>query len=224
MIDAPAAYTGRRRAARRSAPLVLAAALFVAAAVFLTVQALPDRGRPPSWNAADPVVPVLSLEPPPPATSPALPPSTSPPPSPSSAPSSPTARPSKRPAKTVVSVEAESARRSGRMAVREVRGASGGRVVTGVGDGRALAFGGVSVPAGGEYRLTIAYLPGGSHRCYIGVGRRWSEVALPAGGRRDAVATVTLTVRLAEGRNTVEAGNTPGRWCPDLDRITVTRG
>ncbi|MER7002343.1 hypothetical protein ABT297_04750 [Dactylosporangium sp. NPDC000555] len=93
--------------------------------------------------------------------------------------------------------------------------------VTGVGDGRSLTFAGVDVQRLGDYRVTIAYLSAGGRHCFIGAGYRWTQVSFPASGGLGSVATVTVTVRLQTGRNTVEAGNTPGRWCPDLDRITV---
>ncbi|MFG2038472.1 carbohydrate-binding domain-containing protein [Dactylosporangium sp. NPDC048998] len=122
-----------------------------------------------------------------------------------------------------LTIEAEAAGngRPGQMTVREVAAASGGRAVTGVGNGRYLSFVGVDVAQPGDYRVTIAYLSADDRRCSIGTGRRRTQVSFPASGGLGSVATVTVTVQLQAGRNTVEAGNTPGRWCPDLDRITV---
>jgi hypothetical protein len=124
---------------------------------------------------------------------------------------------------SVLEIEAEAAGndRPAPLAVRDVDAASGGRAVTGIGDGRRLAFVGITVAAAGDYRVTIAYLSGEPRWCYIGTGGSSSEVAFPGSGGDDAVATVTVTLTLVAGRNTVEAGNTPGRWCPDLDRIRV---
>ena len=124
---------------------------------------------------------------------------------------------------SVLEIEAEAAGndRPAPLAVRDVDAASGGRAVTGIGDGRRLAFVGIIVAAAGDYRVTIAYLSGEPRWCYIGTGGSSSEVAFPGSGGDDAVATVTVTLTLEAGRNTVEAGNTPGRWCPDLDRIRV---
>lgn len=108
------------------------------------------------------------------------------------------------------------------MTVREVSAASGGRAVTGVGNNRFLEFTGVSAQRPGEVTVTVAYLSTERRSCWLRAGRgNWHQVRFPASGAWDQVATVTLTVRLEAGQNTIEAGNTTGRWCPDLDRITV---
>ncbi|WP_432979383.1 hypothetical protein [Dactylosporangium sp. CA-233914] len=245
MIDAPADYTGRRRAhTQGSLRIALVAVLIVSAGAFIALRALPGRepGHQAPYAAEDPVIPALSIRPPStgsPPPSPASSASPSPAPTGSSRPT-PTRSPSPAPTTATVSratpsgstggttsgvfaVEAEAPGngRSGTMTVREVPGASGGRAVGNVGNGRALAFTGVTVPRRGEYRLTIAYLSTRERRCYISAGRGWVLVTFPGSGGPDTVATVTVTVRLEQGRNTVEAGNTTGRWCPDLDRITV---
>ncbi|WP_433610467.1 hypothetical protein ACQP2P_41350 [Dactylosporangium sp. CA-139114] len=225
MIDAPGDYLGRRRVSHRPVPLVLIAVLIVAVVAGLAlVVALPDRApRDLPWRGGDPVIPVLSLEPPP--TPSAAPPSASPSvsASPSRSRTSPSVKRSPSPSRPPALVfEAEAGGRSGPMTIRSVPGASGGRVVTGIGDGRALVFPAVTVPAKGEYRLTIAYASDSSRRCYIGLGRRWTQLTFPSSGGANKVAAIFMTVRFDQGRNTVEAGNTSGRWCPDLDRITVT--
>lgn len=108
------------------------------------------------------------------------------------------------------------------MTVREVSSASGGRAVTGIGNNRTLAFTGVTAERPGEVVITVAYLSTEDRSCWLRAGRgTWQQVRFPASGAWDRVATVTLTVRLDPGQNTIEAGNTTGRWCPDLDRITV---
>ncbi|GAA1506479.1 hypothetical protein GCM10009827_020290 [Dactylosporangium maewongense] len=108
------------------------------------------------------------------------------------------------------------------MTVREVSSASGGRAVTGVGNNRVLTFTGVTAERPGEATVTVAYLSTEDRSCWLRTGRgNWQQVRFPASGGWDRVATVTLTVRLETGQNTIEAGNTTGRWCPDLDRITV---
>jgi hypothetical protein len=120
-----------------------------------------------------------------------------------------------------IEAEADGNDRPAQMSVREVESASGGRAVSGVGDGRSMAFIGFALPTGGDYRVTIAYLSSGPLRCYLGNGQFWAPIEFPSSGGAGSVATVTVIMTLESGRNTVEAGNTPGRWCPDLDRITV---
>ncbi|GAA3203115.1 hypothetical protein GCM10010532_023920 [Dactylosporangium siamense] len=108
------------------------------------------------------------------------------------------------------------------MTVREVSTASGGRAVTGVGNNRVLEFTGITAQRAGEATVTVAYLSTEERSCRLRTGRgAWQQIRFPASGAWDRVATVTLTVRLEVGQNTIEAGNTTGRWCPDLDRITV---
>ncbi|WP_238012043.1 hypothetical protein KZZ52_54605 [Dactylosporangium sp. AC04546] len=213
----------------------------------------PETARFTSGEAAGPVVPTLNGLPAPvvpagsaspahasasasPAASASASPVVSPGPSdpvgsgapPSSAaPSVPPASPSPgttgtTPASRSFEAEAPGNGRPG-MTVREVTGASGGRAVTGVGNGRVLSFAGVDAAPGAEVTVTIAYLSIDTRRCYFRAGHGdWHVVTFAPSGGWDRVATVTVTLRPGNGRNnTIEAGNTPGRWCPDLDRITV---
>ncbi|GAA2390467.1 hypothetical protein [Dactylosporangium salmoneum] len=243
MIDGPADYTGRRRAGTHVQPrIVFIAVLLVVAAVALALRALPSRDNGHAEYAEGPVVPGPSATPaqgspaasPPGSASPSAKPSSARPASASASPSrssdSPTPGGAVSPSTgttgtksgvLIIEAEAPGNGRSGQMSVRDVPGASGGRVVTGVGNGHALQFAGVDVARRGEYKVTVAYLSTEQRQCYLGVGWQWLSVTFPASGGSGTVATVTVTMQLQAGRNTVEAGNTPGRWCPDLDRISV---
>ncbi|MFC5006980.1 hypothetical protein ACFPIJ_55365 [Dactylosporangium cerinum] len=230
----PPAYTGRRRAGQPR--YVFVAVLVVVALVALLLRTITGGGGTPhpqaevSFEAPAPVVPPVesaaaatsaaanspSARPSRSVTS--APASSNPPPaqSPSTSPSA-----GGTPAKTI-EAEAPANRRPGQMTVREVSTASGGRAVTGVGNNRVLEFTGVTAARPGEVTVTVAYLSTEERSCWLRAGGgTWQQVRFPASGAWDRVATVTLTVRLNAGQNTIEAGNTTGRWCPDLDRITV---
>ncbi|MFB9185134.1 hypothetical protein ACFFX1_44040 [Dactylosporangium sucinum] len=171
-----------------------------------------STGASPGTSAAPTDLP-SSAGPPPSAPGSAAP--SVPPPSPSPSPSG------TPPASTSYEAEAPGNGRHG-MTVREVSGASGGRAVANVGNGRVLSFTGVEVGRPAEVTVTIAYLATDTRRCYVRAGHgEWHLVTFAPSGGWDRVATVTLTLRLGGGKNTIEVGNTPGRWCPDLDRITV---
>ncbi|MEV4509599.1 hypothetical protein AB0K00_11645 [Dactylosporangium sp. NPDC049525] len=242
----PPAYTGKRRAGIDGQPrFVFAAVLVVVALVVLLLRTMTGGGtqQPEAHLPVEPLAPVVpagenpaamtpaathspSARPSHGATSPAAtsaaPSASAPPPSPSTS-ASPGTSPGATgtPAKTI-EAEAAANRRPGQMTVREVSTASGGRAVTGVGNNRVLEFTGVTAQRAGEVTVTVAYLSTEDRSCWLRTGRgNWQQVRFPASGGWDRVATVTLTVRLEAGQNTIEAGNTTGRWCPDLDRITV---
>ncbi|MDG6108174.1 carbohydrate-binding protein [Dactylosporangium aurantiacum] len=247
----PPAYTGKRRAGIDGQPrFVFAAVLVVVALVVVLLRVLTggapqpeDRlsaeppgplvptGRAATAATTGPASPAGSAGPRPghsasPSASPAASaaPSTSvsapaPAQSSPSAPGSPSATGT---AATSIEAEAAANRRPSQMTVREVSTASGGRAVTGIGNNRTLTFTGVTAQRAGEVTLTVGYLSTEDRSCWLRAGRgNWQQVRFPSSGAWDRVATVTLTVRLEAGQNTIEAGNTTGRWCPDLDRITV---
>ncbi|MEU0559941.1 hypothetical protein [Dactylosporangium sp. NPDC006015] len=240
----PPAYTGRRRAGIGGQPrFVFAAVLVLLALVALLLRVMAGGGdRPEAQATIEPPGPVVPVEPgsaaaqttaaaasPSAKASHSASPSSSPKPSttPSAslqppAPSASVSPSAAGTAATTVEAEAAANRRPSQMTVREVSSASGGRAVTGVGNNRVLTFTGVTAERPGEATVTVAYLSTEDRSCWLRTGRgNWQQVRFPASGGWDRVATVTLTVRLETGQNTIEAGNTTGRWCPDLDRITV---
>jgi hypothetical protein len=239
----PPAYTGKRRAGIDGQPrYVFVAVLVVIALVALLLRAVTgdDEPTPQDRLSIEPPAPVVPVDPsaataPTPAVhspsvkagrsgspAPSAPASAIPPPPASAsagAPASPSA--TGTPAKSI-EAEAPANRRPSQMTLREVAAASGGRAVTGVGNNRALTFTGVTAQHPGEVTLTIAYLSTEDRSCWLRAGRgSWQQVRFPTSGGWERVAAVELTVRLEAGQNTIEAGNTTGRWCPDLDRITV---
>ena len=93
-----------------------------------------------------------------------------------------------------------------------------------VGNGTAnyLQFNTVTCAAAGTYTLTVHYASGEARSTQISVnGAAPLTVATPSTGGWDTVGTVTVSVALAAGTNTLRFGNTTG-WAPDFDRIQVT--
>jgi hypothetical protein len=126
-----------------------------------------------------------------------------------------------------ISIEAESsaAVRSGRASVRGLAGASGGAVVTGIGDHpkNLVRFTDITVPADGTYTVTFHYVTAEPRRARVTVN--WGEpttVDFPGSGNWDTVETMSVRLPLATGPNTIEFGNR-NSWAPDLDRIVVSR-
>ncbi|WP_329109070.1 hypothetical protein OG792_10310 [Micromonospora sp. NBC_01699] len=130
------------------------------------------------------------------------------------------------PAAFTVSVEAEgpAAERRGRTGVRSRGGASGGSVVTGIGDGsgNTVRFSRITVPTAGRYTLTLYYASGERRSGTVTVNGRQTEVSFAdTGSDSDPVAAVSVTLSLRAGANTVEFGNRRSRTA-DLDRIVVS--
>jgi DUF1680 family protein len=123
------------------------------------------------------------------------------------------------------SYEAEAAgnTRGGQAAVRSSAGASGGSLVGFVGNGTAnyLQFNNVQGTAGG-HQVTVYYASGESRSATISVnGGAATTVSTPSTGGWDTVGSVSVTLTLAAGANTIRFGNPTG-WAPDFDRIVVS--
>ncbi|MEV0133568.1 hypothetical protein AB0H83_34525 [Dactylosporangium sp. NPDC050688] len=236
----PPAYTGKRRAGIGGQPrFVFAAVLVVVALMALLLRVLTGGGSQPEDRlSAEPLGPLVPTGPAAmagasrtgspsarPSHSASASPAASTAPSVSAsavAPSVPGSPSATGTAAKTIEAEAAANRRPSQMTVREVSAASGGRAVTGIGNNRILTFTGVTAQQAGEVTLTVAYLSTDDRACWLRAGRgSWQHVRFPSSGAWDRVATIALTVRLEAGQNTIEAGNTIGSWCPDLDRITV---
>lgn len=237
----PARRVGPWRGAALVAVLTVAAA--IAAPVLLNRSATaprPDGQLPPPPavpptappSPADAVVPTASASPGPSAS--ALPGSsapTRPTPTPSAAPRPTRTTPATRTTPPIrrgftVSIEAEgpAARRGGRATPRPLPGASGGAVVTGIGEGEDnyVLFPRVTVPATGTYTVTFHHVSSRDRQAAVVVNGRLTVVSFPAsGGDWATVGSVSLRLTLRAGTNAIEFRN---RWdrAPDLDRIRVT--
>ncbi|MBE8524566.1 glycoside hydrolase family 127 protein [Amycolatopsis sp. H6(2020)] len=123
---------------------------------------------------------------------------------------------------TGTSYEAEAGTLAGQAAVRSSSGASGGALVGYVGGGSAnyLQFSGVNSTAG-AHPVTIFYASGEARSLTVSVnGGAAVSVATPSTGGWDTVSSVSVTLNLAAGANTLRLGN-PSGWAPDIDRIVV---
>ena len=74
--------------------------------------------------------------------------------------------------------------------------------------------------SGGDYLLTVSYVPAARRRLEVTVnGRTTLLTGLAAEGR---MATVTVPVTLKPGFNTVEMGY-PYGWTPDIDKFELKK-
>jgi len=105
--------------------------------------------------------------------------------------------------------------------VRAVAGASGGFVVTNIGDGQALRFNRVRVASRGTYTMTVFYLCSRDRWASVSVnGGQAGWVRFKSSGGSNTVGSLTIQVSLSAGDNTIEFANQFSS-APDLDRITV---
>lgn len=122
-----------------------------------------------------------------------------------------------------VSYEAESATRTGGASLSSVAAASGGSVVTGVGNGGKVTFT-VTAAAAGAHAVTLAYFSGTAKTATISInGGAPVAVSAPAGNATSFASYKGATVTLAAGSNTIEVANAAGS-APDLDRLLVAPG
>jgi hypothetical protein len=125
----------------------------------------------------------------------------------------------------VLSYEAEAPgnRLGGRAAPRELAGASGGKVVGWVGEGRdnTLAFTGVTVATAGRHQVTIYYASQERRAAAVEVNGAFAAlVDFPSTGGWDEVGSTTVTLTLRAGANTIQFGNRYA-WAPDFDRLLL---
>ncbi|HEX5595966.1 MAG TPA: hypothetical protein VFX61_08135 [Micromonosporaceae bacterium] len=133
----------------------------------------------------------------------------------------------KPPAAVDISLEAEGAQaeREGDALPRALSEASGGMVVTGLGDGPAnlVRFPAVTVPETGRYRVTFHYVSAQRVRARVLVNGNVNMVQFPATGDEwGRLGAVSIEVPLSAGSNTIEFGNKVDP-APDLDRMVITR-
>jgi hypothetical protein len=102
---------------------------------------------------------------------------------------------------------------------------SGGKKVRFVGNGGILQFNAVNVPRSGSYPLTIDYVDGDAGRSADVSINGGSAKSLSFHGTNDgnwnAVQSMTITVQLSAGNNTILFSN-PSANGPDFDKITVS--
>ena len=101
-------------------------------------------------------------------------------------------------------------------------GCSGGQKVGFVGSGGTLTFNGVTAPSAGNYDMTIYYLngPPGRDAVITTDGTSSQTVSFTPTTDFNTVGTMTVSVPLVAGSNTIEFSN-PAAFAPDFDRIAV---
>lgn len=122
--------------------------------------------------------------------------------------------------------EAEAANNtlSGAAVIVNEASCSGGKKVGYLGNGanNYVTFNGINVTSGGNYTLTIYYLSAETRTFYTSVNAgAGPTVACNSSGGWSTVASITATVSLNSGNNTIKFYNN-GAYCPDLDRIGVS--
>jgi hypothetical protein len=125
-------------------------------------------------------------------------------------------------AASVASYEAEAATLGGAVNLRNVAGASGGQVVGYVGNGAAnyVQFAATAATAGSR-QLTIHYISGSARSATVSVnGGAATTLNFPSTGGWSTVGTLTTTVSLNAGSNTIRLTN-PTAYAPDFDRVTL---
>jgi endo-1,4-beta-D-glucanase Y len=122
---------------------------------------------------------------------------------------------------TAVSVEAESGTVAGGAKVGSCAACSGGQKVGYIGNGGTLTLS-VSSDTAGSYPMKISFLNGSSaaRSATITVNGTGTNVSFPTDGSWSTVQTLTVTVTLKAGTNTIVFGNASG-WGPDVDKIVV---
>lgn len=127
--------------------------------------------------------------------------------------------------------ESSSNTRSGATVVQSCSTCSGGSNVgfIGNGSGNTLRFNTVSVSTAGMHRLVISYINGTTSTFGIGSSRMGFlsinggaafSVSFPATGDWTEVVSITLSVNLNAGNNTITFSNSSS-YAPDIDKIDV---
>lgn len=125
---------------------------------------------------------------------------------------------------SIMSYEAEASQNTlaGGAAVVNCPECSGGERVEQIGRGGTLLFNDVKKSNMGNYTLTIYYTNGSGNRLFYMSLNSGSSIALgvPATGTWHTVGTLSVTVSLNAGKNTILFFNSSARG-PDIDRIVV---
>jgi hypothetical protein len=121
------------------------------------------------------------------------------------------------------SYEAESAANTlaGGAVVQSCSTCSGGAKVGFVGNGGTLTFNTIHAASAGNYQVTLVYCSGDPRPAMISVnGGTPQALSFPSTGSFSTTGTLTVSLPLAAGSNTIEIGD-PGAYTPDFDRIIV---
>jgi hypothetical protein len=121
------------------------------------------------------------------------------------------------------SYEAEAAGNTlaGGAVVQTCSACSGGAKVGYVGNGGTLTFNNVNVATSGTYRVTLVYCSGDPRPAMVSAnGGTPQTLSFPSTGSFSTTGTMTVSLPLTAGNNTIEIGD-PNAYAPDFDRIIV---
>jgi alpha-galactosidase len=121
------------------------------------------------------------------------------------------------------SYEAEAASLAGGAKAAACSGCSGGQKAGFVGNGGTVTFTNVNVPTAGRYQVTLVYCDGSTtgRQAVVSVnGGTGQTVTFTPTGSFNTPGSVTVTLNLNAGTNTVQLGN-PTAYAPDFDKISV---
>jgi alpha-galactosidase len=121
------------------------------------------------------------------------------------------------------SYEAEAASLAGGAKAAACSGCSGGQKAGFVGNGGTVTFTNVNVPTAGRYQVTLVYCDGSTtgRQAVVSVnGGTGQTVTFTPTGSFNTPGSVTVTLNLNAGTNTVQLGN-PTAYAPDFDKIVV---
>ena len=139
--------------------------------------------------------------------------------------SSPT--PSPTPGSFSLSIEAESSSNTlvGGATIESCAACSGGEDVEYMGYGTNnayMVFNNVTVPASGQYTLTFYYSSDSARTADITINGNFVQtVSFPSTGGWGIVSSLSITIALQQGSNTIKFSN-PSVRAPNLDRIVVS--
>jgi hypothetical protein len=101
-------------------------------------------------------------------------------------------------------------------------GCSGGAKVGNLYNGGALRFNGITVPKTGIYQVNIRYCTGDPRSATVSAnGRNAVTLAFPPSGGWDIPATLTVSMQLFAGTNTIEIDSTTPVYSPDIDKVEI---
>ena len=120
------------------------------------------------------------------------------------------------------SIEAESGLLMGRAAVRDCGPCSGGKKVGDLYHGGGLELRGITVATAGSYRLTVTYTTRDPRSAQLRVnGGAATRVNFSPTGGWNTPGTLTVTINLQAGANTLRFDSGSNGYAPDLDKLDV---
>lgn len=74
----------------------------------------------------------------------------------------------------------------------------------------------------GDYIITLSYVTDQDRSVFFSINGGKEREIQTVGKNKNEVRTVSMSIRLKKGMNTIRIAN-PHGWCPDIDKITITK-